>query len=212
MKIFNSLQERPFSVVLRKIGSFPACPLRGPKALTMTLLVTGLATLVTLAASPVTRSTGPFLVFTVAVLVCAVWSASFWYALLSSVLASRVVNYFLVSPTPHFSVNGRELLRAVVWLSLSNGFALLLRIVRKSEARALEARKKELAVRSVLDRLIAAQRAAQIGTWDWDLQTNELVWSEEIYRIHGLAPEQFDGRMENWTKFVHPEDLPGVLA
>ena len=186
--------------------------MRGSQAWIMTFLVTGLSALLTLAASPVTRNTGPFMVFTVGVLICASWTASFWYPFLSSVLAALFVNYFLVSPNLHFLVNQRELLRSVVWLSFSNGLVLLLRKVRKSEIQALKAREKELEVRSVLERLIAVHRAAQIGTWDWNLQTNELVWSDETYRIHGLAPEQFNGRMAEWTRFVHPEDLPGVLA
>jgi PAS domain S-box-containing protein len=51
-----------------------------------------------------------------------------------------------------------------------------------------------------------------MGSWDWDLKTNDLIWSEEIPGIHGLTAEQFDGRLETWVKTIHPEDLPGVQA
>src|SRR6201982_636182 len=33
-----------------------------------------------------------------------------------------------------------------------------------------------------------AQRVAHIGYWVWDLETNQVIWSEETYRIFGLAP------------------------
>src|SRR5262249_16088939 len=38
------------------------------------------------------------------------------------------------------------------------------------------------------------------------------IWSDEIPRIHGLTPEQFDGKLETWIKTIHPDDLPGVQA
>jgi len=69
---------------------------------------------------------------------------------------------------------------------------------------------KEEALRTVLDRLSTAHKAAQMGTWDWNIKSNELIWSDEIPRIHGLTPEQFDGKLETWIKTIHPDDLPGV--
>jgi PAS domain S-box-containing protein len=38
-------------------------------------------------------------------------------------------------------------------------------------------------------RLTEAQRIAHLGNWDWDIITNELLWSDEIYRIFGLTPQ-----------------------
>lgn len=179
--------------------------------LALTLLVTALAALLSRTTSPPTNSAAAFLPFTVAVLVSA-YAASFWYPLLSSVLAALFFNYFLVSSSPHFSFSRRELLRAAVWLLFANCLALLLRRIRKSEERTLQAEEKETEVRAVLDRLMTAHRAAQIGTWDWDLRTNELTWSEEIYRMHGMLPGEFDGRMETWITLVHPDDLAGVMS
>ena len=34
-----------------------------------------------------------------------------------------------------------------------------------------------------------AQRVAHLGYWVWDLQTNQVIWSEETYRIFGLTPQ-----------------------
>jgi PAS domain S-box-containing protein len=51
-----------------------------------------------------------------------------------------------------------------------------------------------------------AQRTAHIGSWDRDLATNEIVWSEELYRIFGRDPETFRPSTKAFLDRVHPED------
>ena len=41
------------------------------------------------------------------------------------------------------------------------------------------------------ERLAEAQRMAYIGNWDWNIVTNGLHWSDEIYRIFGRSPQEF---------------------
>jgi PAS domain S-box-containing protein len=55
-------------------------------------------------------------------------------------------------------------------------------------------------------RLAEAQRIAHVGNWDWDIIKDELVWSDEIYHIFGLAPQQFGATYEAFLNSVHPED------
>jgi PAS domain S-box-containing protein len=55
-------------------------------------------------------------------------------------------------------------------------------------------------------RLSEAQRVAHLGNWDWNIQTNQLYWSDEIYRIFGLSPQQFGVTYDAFLDFVHPED------
>jgi PAS domain S-box-containing protein len=55
-------------------------------------------------------------------------------------------------------------------------------------------------------RLTEAQRIAHLGNWDWDIVKNELVWSDEIYRIFGLTPQQFGATYEAFLNSVHPGD------
>ncbi|MET0085085.1 MAG: EAL domain-containing protein [Sedimenticola sp.] len=54
--------------------------------------------------------------------------------------------------------------------------------------------------------LSEAQRIAQLGNWDLDLETNKLHWSDEIYRIFGLEPNQFDASYEAFLNAIHPDD------
>jgi PAS domain S-box-containing protein len=54
--------------------------------------------------------------------------------------------------------------------------------------------------------LAEAQRIAQLGNWDWDIILNELFWSDEIYRIFGLKPQEFGANYEAFLEKVHPDD------
>ncbi len=55
-------------------------------------------------------------------------------------------------------------------------------------------------------RLAEAQRIAHLGNWDWNIAKDELVWSDEIYRIFGLTPRQFGATYEAFLDSVHPGD------
>jgi len=58
------------------------------------------------------------------------------------------------------------------------------------------------------ERLSLAQKAGHVGVFDWDLTTNDAVWTPELEETFGLAHGTFENRYEAWTKRVHPEDLP----
>ena len=55
-------------------------------------------------------------------------------------------------------------------------------------------------------RLLEAQGLAHLGNWNWDITTNKLWWSDEVYRIFGLQPQQFGATYEAFLSYVHPED------
>jgi len=55
-----------------------------------------------------------------------------------------------------------------------------------------------------------SQHAGQCGSWEWDLGTNGVRWSEVMCRIHGLEPTQFPGTLEAAVAFIHPDDQPDV--
>jgi len=52
-----------------------------------------------------------------------------------------------------------------------------------------------------------AQRVAHIGSFEWDIAKNSLVWTDELHRIYGLEPGQFGGTYEAFLERVHPDDL-----
>jgi len=61
-------------------------------------------------------------------------------------------------------------------------------------------------IRENAERLAEAQRIAHIGDWDWDILDNTLSWSDEIFRIFGLAPQGFGATYEAFLSSVHPDD------
>src|ERR1700741_9527 len=55
-------------------------------------------------------------------------------------------------------------------------------------------------------RLEEAQRVAHVGHWEWDLETDVIVWSDETYRIFGLSPQERPMDLATVQAMVHPED------
>ena len=49
-----------------------------------------------------------------------------------------------------------------------------------------------------------------VGSWNWITETNEVQWSDNLCRIHGLQPEEFDGTFETASSFYHPDDKARV--
>ena len=48
-------------------------------------------------------------------------------------------------------------------------------------------------------RLEEAQRVAHVGYWEWDLETGEVIWSDETYRIFGLKPQERSHEFRKWS-------------
>ena len=74
-----------------------------------------------------------------------------------------------------------------------------------------ERKRVEEELRERAAELAEAQRAAKIGNWVFDLRTNKITWSEELYRIFEIAKSGFDGCHELFLSRVHPDDQPRIL-
>ncbi len=57
---------------------------------------------------------------------------------------------------------------------------------------------------------VRAQQLAQLGSWEYDLASGELAWSEETFRIFGLAPAAHAPALATLAERVHFEDRPRV--
>ncbi|AKB33988.1 sensory transduction histidine kinase [Methanosarcina siciliae HI350] len=54
--------------------------------------------------------------------------------------------------------------------------------------------------------LAEAQKMAHIGSWKWDIVTDELYWSDEVYRIFGFNPQEFRETFDIFFYHIHPDD------
>lgn len=50
-----------------------------------------------------------------------------------------------------------------------------------------------------------ALAAAQAGIWEWHLDTNVKIWSDEVWLLYGLASHQ-EASYDNWLYSIHPDD------
>jgi PAS domain S-box-containing protein len=75
-----------------------------------------------------------------------------------------------------------------------------------TERRAVEAR---VALNEA--RLSEAQRTAHVGSFEWEIGSNLVTWTDELHRIYGLEPGQFGGSVEAFLARVYPEDVELTL-
>lgn len=104
--------------------------------------------------------------------------------------------------------------REILWVNLT---ATLIRDIKGNPLYGLgivedvtERKHAEESLRRSEHQLTEAQRLAHIGSWDWDIQSNSLTWSEEMYRIYGLDAREFTPTYDAFMSRVYPEDVAFV--
>jgi len=106
--------------------------------------------------------------------------------------------------TPFF---GREEFELFTTLGVLANLSLERSAVVEKERRAREALERsnaDLAQREV--QLAEAQEVAHLGSWEWDVDENTVVWSDELYRIFGVNKDEFEATYETFMEIVHPDD------
>jgi PAS domain S-box-containing protein len=75
-----------------------------------------------------------------------------------------------------------------------------------------DSKRAEEALRDSEEQLKRAEEIAHLGSWELDLLRNRLAWSDEVYRIFGLQPQEFGASYESFLEYVHPGDRAAVNA
>ncbi len=112
--------------------------------------------------------------------------------------------------TPLFSGSGAALGLLVVLFreSIDEGLVIrsTLEIFAVRAAAELERLRAEQALRDSESLLAKAQEVARIGSWSWDIASNDVLWSRETYRLFGVTLEFGEHPWEILERVVHPDD------
>lgn len=135
-------------------------------------------------------------------------------SVLSGAESSVRLEYACHSPTEErwfqmtISAVGESMLRGAVVMHLD----ITERTMAETTLRVRETEQRESARLLSIERsrLLEAQRAAKIGSWETDLATMQVIWSEETYRIHELEPTLAPLSHDQFLELVHPADRERV--
>ena len=116
---------------------------------------------------------------------------SAWYggigpAIVTIVLGAGAILYWFLPPYNSFVLKGSaEVFGLVVFLLLSSAISLL------GESTRRQAAKREIAEAALREGETSTRfslEAANVGTWEWDMRTGNVRWSDNMEKIHGQAP------------------------
>jgi PAS domain S-box-containing protein len=69
----------------------------------------------------------------------------------------------------------------------------------------------EEALRKIKERYVLATKAASVGVWDWNVQTNEFYLDPNVKAILGYSDAEIPNDLEVWSNYVHPDDKQAVM-
>jgi PAS domain S-box-containing protein len=166
----------------------------------------------------------PVLVFLCAIIFNA-WFGGVRPGLLTVVLSALAFKYFFLPPIHSLTIETTQLPRLILFVLLAL-FIASLSSAQKSTVESLrrarddlqrnneilqaengERRRAEEARLASEARLQAAIDAADIGLWDWDLVSGQIIGLGHHDRLFGFFPGEFDGTFSSFEKRIHPEDL-----
>jgi signal transduction histidine kinase len=84
------------------------------------------------------------------------------------------------------------------------------RLYREAQEQITQRGRAQEALQRSKESLQIAQRAAGIGTWEWDLQIGTVRWSDETAMLHGIERGGFDGLFETWLSLIQADDRETV--
>ncbi|MEJ6485196.1 PAS domain-containing protein [Nostoc punctiforme UO1] len=80
--------------------------------------------------------------------------------------------------------------------------------VTERQAALNERKQTEEELRRSEKLLATAQKIAHLGSWEWYLESQKQIWSDETFRILGLNPTQSTPTQAAFLQMLHPEDRP----
>ncbi len=69
-----------------------------------------------------------------------------------------------------------------------------------------ERKQEEQKLIDAFEMVSTAENAANLGSWIWKLKNNEVEWSDNMCRLHGIKPSEYEATFEHAINFHHPDD------
>lgn len=85
-------------------------------------------------------------------------------------------------------------------------FLEMITLIGLQLGRVVERERTQAQVKQREVQLAEVQQIAHLGSWEWDIRSNRLIWSDELYNIYGLDPREFVPSYEGFLEWVHPDD------
>ncbi|MBB5519551.1 PAS domain S-box protein [Amphiplicatus metriothermophilus] len=124
-------------------------------------------------------------------------------------LAKPRPSYFPAGRWRHLAADGRVLQVEVVSTDVRFG-GVDARLVLSRDVTERESLLDHLELQKSL--FTIAENIARMGSWEYDIRADRLVWSEGALRIFGVSPDAFEGGIKALFKRVHPEDRDRLRA
>ncbi|CAG1022264.1 two-component system, LuxR family, sensor histidine kinase DctS [Methylococcales bacterium] len=83
---------------------------------------------------------------------------------------------------------------------------------RELVAMIAELKKTQAALQASEQRLKLAVASGKVGIWDYNLQTQELIWDDTMFALYGAKREAFSGAYDAWSTRLHPDDKSSTEA
>jgi PAS domain S-box-containing protein len=113
-------------------------------------------------------------------------------------------------------IDRNDQLRLVLYLLTGSAVAFIVRSLRQSRDQLADGiALQERLTAAVLDRdsrLELVLAASRTGTWEWDVATGRLTWSDAIFAQHGLTPGREAPPFDDYLEMIHPDDREAFKA
>lgn len=124
-------------------------------------------------------------------------------------LVKRQINQEILVRSLHYAIERKQTAEALREVNESLEQRVQQRTVELATANEL-LRQEIIWRQKIQERLELAQQAAQIGTFEWNIQSNQVAWTAELEALYGLEPGSFEDQHDRWLQTIHPDDYASI--
>jgi PAS domain S-box-containing protein len=177
----------------------------------LALLLCGLATAFNFV-FPAFSAQAPLLVFIVTTSIAA-WFGGWRAGLLAGMVSALVADYFFFKPVGSLLAHGIAIAKLIFFLLFTAIVSWLIdnrvrsgSVIENQREQVEDQQRRHEAIVS------SAARIAGMGSWEYDIAHDRLIWDDETLRIFGITQKSFTGNAAAFQALVHPDDREPLKA